>query len=295
VSRGHALPIWSFGVLLVIALGCTGPNPGYRARVVTDAPLRPDLAPGQDAARADASVPDAADASMPDAAADSGPDAAPDAAPATLVGHWALDETSGDLARDGSPFGNHGELEGFEPGPWQAGRVGGALLFDRTRLDCGVKVDLQPSLRGLTRFTIAAWTYRTTDTGVHGGILSQQIPGENYESFNLNLDGPDLVLYMYPEQPGDSIEVRVPISGGFNRWLHVAATFDGLAIRLYVDGVVRAARAHAGMPVPSEAPIYLGTNKNASVSNQVFGGLLDDVRLYADALGDTAIASLAAP
>ena len=47
---------------------------------------------------------------------------------AGLVGHWMLDDESGNTAADASGNDNEGTLRG---GPrWTAGRIGGALEFD---------------------------------------------------------------------------------------------------------------------------------------------------------------------
>ncbi len=49
---------------------------------------------------------------------------------ADLVGHWKLDEGSGDVAHDSSGNGNDGNLVGNPQ--WVAGKIGGALEFDGT-------------------------------------------------------------------------------------------------------------------------------------------------------------------
>jgi hypothetical protein len=286
---------------LAMGLGCTGPNPAYRLRGTTDGPANGGVPDGPATRDAEA-LPDAPpdDAPLPDGAipTDAPADTSSMYPMGTLIGHWQLNEASGATAADVSPYLNHGDLEGFvDPDDaWQTGRLGNALLFDPTRLDAGVRIDLSPSLRGLTQFTIAAWTYRTDDTGLHGSVASQQLTDTTHlESFNLTFDGPDLILYMYPERPDDTIEARFTITGGFDRWVHVAATFDGAVIRLFVDGTQRLTLNYTGRPVPSDEPIYLGTNKNSSTNHQVFNGLLDDVRLYADAQPAATIESLATP
>jgi hypothetical protein len=77
--------------------------------------------------------------------------------------------------------------------------------------------------------------------------------------------------------------------------VHVAATFDGATMRLYVDGTPRLSQGSTGRPVPSDQPLYVGTNKNNTLNDQVFDGRLDDVRLYAEVLSASAIAALVSP
>ena len=92
---------------------------------------------------------------------------------------------------------------------------------------------------------------------------------------------------------GDTIRLNsttlYPTDG--NTWMHVAATYDGATIRLYVNGVEEANMA-------SSTPI--GTNAlNLGIGAQPDGltslrGTLDDVLLYNSALSAPEIAALAA-
>jgi hypothetical protein len=208
----------------------------------------------------------------------------------SLIGHWSFDEGSGTRAADSSAYNNPGYLEMLDASAWTMGRLGSALAFSRTRAGCGVRVDPSASVRGVRQFTIAAWTFRAALEGNHTSIVSRQIGDTSNEVYNLSFDGAELVLYVYPERPDDTLEVRTTISNGTGRWVHVAASYDGTALRLYVDGMPRNSLPYTGQLVPSDQPLYIGTNKNGtSIAPQPFEGRIDEVRFYAEALPASAI------
>jgi hypothetical protein len=64
-------------------------------------------------------------------------------------------------------------------------------------------------------------------------------------------------------------------------WTHLAATYDGATVRLYVNGTqVRALSASGAMTV-STGPLKIGGN---AIWSEWFAGLIDDVRVYNRAL-----------
>src|SRR4029079_10383975 len=60
-----------------------------------------------------------------------------------------------------------------------------------------------------------------------------------------------------------------------NVWTHLAATYDGAAIRLYVNGVQVSSVARTGTLASSTNPLEIGGD---SLYDQVVQGTLDDVR-----------------
>ena len=66
-----------------------------------------------------------------------------------------------------------------------------------------------------------------------------------------------------------------------NTWTHLAATYDGTAVRLYVNGVQAASTARTGTLASSTSPLELGGD---IFYGQVFNGAIDEVRIYNVAL-----------
>jgi len=70
-----------------------------------------------------------------------------------------------------------------------------------------------------------------------------------------------------------------------NTWSHLAATYDGTIIRLYVNGVQVATRAKTGAIAISANPLSIGGD--AANSGQHLAGRIDEVRVYSTALTPT--------
>jgi Concanavalin A-like lectin/glucanases superfamily len=66
-----------------------------------------------------------------------------------------------------------------------------------------------------------------------------------------------------------------------NAWRHLASTWDGRTLRLYVDGTQVASRSLSGRAVASGAPLQFGGN---TVWREWFKGVIDEVRIYSRAL-----------
>jgi hypothetical protein len=79
-------------------------------------------------------------------------------------------------------------------------------------------------------------------------------------------------------------------------WTHIAGTYDGAAARLYVNGVEAASKPLTGAVAADTTPVILGGNGNdaSGVPTELFPGRIDELMLYARALGPSEIAALAA-
>ncbi|MDX6439408.1 MAG: hypothetical protein QOF45_1991, partial [Gaiellaceae bacterium] len=66
-----------------------------------------------------------------------------------------------------------------------------------------------------------------------------------------------------------------------NAWTHLATTFDGAVVRLYVNGVLAGSASFAGAMAASTGVLRIGGN---SVWGEWFSGLIDEVRVYDRAL-----------
>ena len=266
-------------VEIVSAAACTEPNPAYgRGR------------------RLDA----AGDAFVP--AADRFVDATPGGVERTpwdlttgLIGYWRLDDGAGGyMASDASGMGHHGTLEGMDPRlAWVQSPRAMALEVPDVQ-EAGVRVALSPAINDIQRFTIAAWTYRSANLARYQCVLSRQVDALVTEVFNLAFYNDEVAL-LFTKSTSSTYEyaARAPGKGALNRWLHVAATFDGTNARLYVDGNEEATLSYPRPLTRSTAPLYLGTNKNPA-RHEPMSGRIDEVLLYSVPLPAGAIAALAA-
>ncbi len=70
-----------------------------------------------------------------------------------------------------------------------------------------------------------------------------------------------------------------PIPIVLNTWYHIAATYDGSMIRLYINGCLVADSAHTGTMIQNNLITAIGTQSSNSVSEH-FRGHIDEVRIW---------------
>ena len=76
-------------------------------------------------------------------------------------------------------------------------------------------------------------------------------------------------------------------------WTHLAMTYDGATLRLYVNGVQVASKPLSGIFTPTANPLWIGGD---SPYGEYFNGRIDEVRVYRAALSQAEIqADMAAP
>src|SRR4029079_13338606 len=73
-----------------------------------------------------------------------------------------------------------------------------------------------------------------------------------------------------------------------NTWNHLALTYDGASLRLYVNGVQVASAAQTGNILTSANPLQIGGD---SIFSQFFAGTIDEVRIYNTALNQAQVQS----
>jgi hypothetical protein len=192
---------------------------------------------------------------------------------AELVGHWRLDDGSGTIAADSSGYGNDGTLRG-DP-QWVIGKINGALEFDGT--DDYVEVADNESLHLWERFTLAAWIYQVESRSSR--IIDKIGAG--------TANGPHLDTH-----PGTKLRccsgtcISTTTDHTLDEWHHVAVTFDQGDVKLYVDGSVE---GEGSVPSPlagNDLPLRIGADSDGQ---SLFHGLIDDVRVYNQALTETEI------
>ena len=71
-----------------------------------------------------------------------------------------------------------------------------------------------------------------------------------------------------------------------DRWTHIALTYDGAALRLYVNGSQASHRAIRGRIRRTTDPLWIGGNRPYG---EYFQGVLDEVRVYDRALGPSEV------
>ena len=217
--------------------------------------------------------------------------------PSSLIAWWKLDEGSGTVASNSVPGSYAGILSNMTSAGWVEGKLGSALTFDGA--DDLVAIPQSTALITNGAFTLSAWVRYPTGVPVEGswysifsdyeratGIekgywlgLGRPSGGAGQINFTIG-DGeePEAVQHWYPWTFA-------------KRWIHLAATYDGTAARLCVDGVWSGPVTGAFSAAESEN-LLLGCFSDGTSMGSRWLGELDDVRIYAAALSSNQVAGM---
>ncbi len=202
------------------------------------------------------------------------------------VAAYAFDENEGAVA--GDLFGDHhGAIEGAD---WFAnGRFGSALSFDSGEEDC-VTVEDAPDLQLTEEFTIEAWA-KPTGSGEVEPLIYKETEGFFSYSLFLGLQESGKVeglLGDEEEEIGPDVESDQALPA--NVWAHVALTYDGAKLRLYVNGELQDTTTAELGAFPSSGPLTIGCADHLEFED-FYNGLIDEVRVYNRALGAGEVAA----
>ncbi|HEX6154024.1 MAG TPA: LamG-like jellyroll fold domain-containing protein [Solirubrobacterales bacterium] len=186
-----------------------------------------------------------------------------------LVAAYGFEETSGTAAKDASNFENNGTLNGATS--TASGKFGRALSFDgvndRVDVPDAASLDLSAGM------TLEAWVRPTTNTGWRTAILKERgTDNLAYALFASNGARPRTENFTGVENDATS-----PTALPLNAWSHLASTYDGTTLRLFVNGTQVATEATGGAMPSTANPLRIGGN---AVWGEYFSGLIDEVRVY---------------
>ena len=220
-----------------------------------------------------------------------------------LVAHWTMDESPGsEFANDSSLNDNTGWLMGANPATaWVPGRVGTALSLDGVGDYVDVPFDQSLQL-GYSDFTIAAWA-NLNQAGKHQNIVSFGDVGTlgGGVAELVFLQNGNLIGAYAAHDPviDQSITVIPPAEGIYGRWVHVAMVRDMSAktFTVYLDGQVGGSMPGAGGDMDFQNTAWgvslgKGFYEEPNVNARPSQGLIDDIRIYADALTQAEILAL---
>jgi hypothetical protein len=197
------------------------------------------------------------------------------AATTGLVASYGFNEGAGTTVGDGSGMGNAGTVEG--PVWTAAGKFGKALTFDGS--NDYVTVPDSSTLDPGSAMTLEAWVRPTASSGWRTVLLKENGTGElAYSLYSASgTNRPSAWAYVGGGSGSAIGTAAVPLTA----WTHLAATYDGSNLRLYVGGVLKVTKAYSGSVASTAEPLRIGGN---AVWGEWFAGQIDEVRVYNKAL-----------
>ena len=203
-------------------------------------------------------------------------------ASATLIAYFPMTEGDGTSLIDISGNGNHATLSGTS---WS----GSQLKFD-----------------GMSDYALAAHSQSlniTTNSMTIMALIKWDIDpatGNQWATFvNMNTDNQYRLQH---NKDNSAFEFAIRTTSGNKwvssttapergQWYHLAGTYDGSILNVYVNGQLENSVSHSGTIVGSNKPLMIG---NRPSGDRGFSGSIADVRIYDTALSDSDIALIAA-
>jgi len=151
--------------------------------------------------------------------------------------------------------------------------------------DSFVTVASAPVLQLADGFTLSAWVNPAAAQPSEPMVIGKEVPG-------------GLPYVLYAQGAGVGPNAFTLIDGSYQNaaapdvipsgtWTHIAATYDGTALSVYVNGVLESSAAVEGSLTLGDGPLRIGNN--AVFPNEGFAGRIDEVRVYSRALSTVEI------
>jgi hypothetical protein len=207
------------------------------------------------------------------------PTTPPPTTPAGLVAAYGFNETTGTTARDATGHGLNGTIAGATSTAY--GKFGRALSFDGDHDMVTIADNNQLDLT--TGMTLEAWVAPTTTSGWRTVLAKEQSGGLTYGLYSSsdNAGKPSVDVFTKSEIPTYG-SAALPTG----TWAHLAATYNGSTVTLFVNGNAVSTKAVTGSMVTSWGALRIG---GTSVWGEWFKGKVDEVRIYNAALTATQI------
>ena len=196
-----------------------------------------------------------------------------------LVAEFAFEEGEGRKLVDTSGLDQRARAANVE---WVKGYSDRGLRF--ADAESAVRVSSRQSLNPDQAITLEAWVLPGRSSEESRIIIAKN------DEYLLRIDkapeGGRVSFFVHVGSPAVTWEPRVsskgPLAPGV--WHHIAGTWDGRKLRLYVDGEPEGEADRTGYPNPNPYPVMIGNFEYPSCHGGAFGGVIDEVRIYRRAL-----------
>ena len=198
---------------------------------------------------------------------------------AAPVGHWKMDDRTGQYANDISGNGNTGTWAGGGTATWMSAaacRIGSCLSFVNNWVQ--VTQNSSINMTGKSAYTISVWAMARSDGENNTGEIIDKgantyLRVDNESGDYLDLEGKIALTIM---------DANLNISSAIqkNTWNHIVMVYEDDAddeISVYINGVLK------GTSILGNGSLASGDSNSLNIggdSSNNFDGLIDDVRIY---------------
>lgn len=204
-----------------------------------------------------------------------------------LVAYYTFDDNTKDITNsglDGTIYGSPSYVSGINGSSLEFhGNLGNS---DYVRIPNNESIGMD----GMDELTFSMWIYPQSDSQYwHIGGTTNDWDGDGY---NFYLRGTKTnEEYTFTIDSSSSGDYARGGNIVINKWHHLAGTYDGTTMRLYLDGVqIDTASGKSGSINPNDRDLYIG--RIYGYAQDYFYGRIDEVRVYNRALNITEIRGL---
>ncbi len=190
-----------------------------------------------------------------------------------IVGWWKFDENDGSVAHDSSGNNHNGALHGNCVWQIAGGKLGGAIELDGD--GDYVEIADENAFDLTNEATIACWVSIKPAEHNWATIIAKG------DSWLLSASDSTTAPY-FSVNHSQSVFMKGTADIPTDQWHHIAAVYDGNAMTIYVDGKRDSTRPWRGGIGVNDYNVSIG--ENLAARGRFFKGLIDDVRIYSDAM-----------
>jgi len=201
-----------------------------------------------------------------------------------LVSYWTFDNVKNSIVEDA--WGkNDGTIQG-DP-KMVVGKVGNALEFDGKK--DYIEVPDSDSLDITDEITVEAWV-KPDEAAGYGATFRTIAAKDKHASqpYGFYWDSTNGELEFVVNDASDRLTVAYDYNGKVGTWVHLAATYDGAGIKIYVDGDVIGSKAYSQKLFVDDGILCIGRDPDFG-SDRYFPGVIDELRIYNRALTEAEI------
>ncbi|MCR9014614.1 LamG-like jellyroll fold domain-containing protein [Aquiflexum gelatinilyticum] len=188
-----------------------------------------------------------------------------------LIGYWTMEEGSGMTLMDQSGKNNHLSIQNTTGATWVQGVKGNALALAGRNF---ASIPHNSSLEITSALSMTAWVKATS---VHRGTILYKSAGKGFELW-FTIDG-KIEFRLNRASNGTTYRILSNFSynNSLNQWIHVAASFDGRTMKIYVNGEEDASKTFTTFNIgTTSGNLVLGSMDGI----QRWQGSLDEIRLF---------------
>ncbi|MDD4374710.1 MAG: T9SS type A sorting domain-containing protein [Bacteroidales bacterium] len=160
-------------------------------------------------------------------------------------------------------------------------QIGGyALQFDGTKyVDCGNGASVNITGKAIT---LEAWIFPTAfSTNFWDNVIVNKLSSSVTHGYNLRCGGNGQVeFYVSNTYVNTAAVLSDEGSIQLNTWSHLAGTYDGKDVKLYINGKLVKTTPFTLDIAATDYPLYIGNHGNVEYPDRPFIGRIDEVRVW---------------